>query len=139
MTAKEYLSQAHRLDQKIKSNIEEAARLREMAVSLQSPSLEPNYNATCSTDAPFICPLEKLLELEDHINAEVNALVELKAQIHLVINKVDDPDEQMVLRYRYLDNMTWAKIGPAMTADASSVRRWHDNALAHVTVPGEQS
>lgn len=137
MTAKEYLSQAHRLDQKIKSNIEEATRLREMAVSLQSPSLEPNYNATCSTDAPFVCPLEKLLELEDHINAEVNALVELKAQIHLVINRVDNPDEQMILRYRYLENYSWSQTGKALKMAASTVRRLHDTALSHVSVPEE--
>lgn len=137
MTAREYLSQAHRLDQKIKSNVEEAARLREMAVSLQSPSLEPNYNATHSADAPFVRPLEKLLELEEHINAEVDALVELKAQIHLVINKVDDPDEQMILRCRYLENYSWSQTGKALKMAASTARRLHDTALSHVSVPEE--
>ena len=40
MTAKEYLSQAYRLDQRINSNIEEISRLREMVCSISSPSWE---------------------------------------------------------------------------------------------------
>ena len=38
MTAKEYLSQAYRLDQRIDSNIAEITRLREMACGISSPS-----------------------------------------------------------------------------------------------------
>ena len=37
MTSKEYLRQAYRLDQKINSDIEEVARLREIAGSISSP------------------------------------------------------------------------------------------------------
>ena len=38
MTAKEYLGQAYRLDQRINANLEEVARLREMASSVSSVS-----------------------------------------------------------------------------------------------------
>ena len=37
MTAKEYLHQAYRLDQKINSDIEELSSLREMSGSISSP------------------------------------------------------------------------------------------------------
>ena len=40
MNAKEYLGQAYRLDQRINANLEEVARLREMASSVSSPSWE---------------------------------------------------------------------------------------------------
>ena len=40
MTAKEYLSQAYRLDKRIDSNIAEITRLREMACGISSPSWE---------------------------------------------------------------------------------------------------
>lgn len=39
MTAKEYLRQAYRLDQKISSDLEEVASLREMSASVSSPQL----------------------------------------------------------------------------------------------------
>ena len=62
MTAKEYLSQAYRLDQRINSNIEEVTMLREMASSISSPSWGEKVQTSRSTEAPFVkCPLLKIL------------------------------------------------------------------------------
>lgn len=135
MTAKEYLSQAYLLDQRINSHIEEAARLREMAMNLRSPSLEPNYDASHSTEAPFIRSLEKVLELEEHINAEVDELVELKAQIHRVIEMVGDANERMVLHYRYIEGHAWDDIAKAMNLSSRTVYRIHSSALKKFQVP----
>jgi DNA-directed RNA polymerase sigma subunit (sigma70/sigma32) len=63
--------------------------------------------------------------------------VDLKEQNRGVIAKVENTDEQMVLRYRYLHNDTWEKIGEILKADSRTVRRWHDEALKHVKVPDE--
>ena len=135
MTPKEYLKQAYRLDQKINSDIAEAARLREMASSVGSPGFEEHYNPTRSTEAPFVRCLERVWELEQKINAEIDKLVALKEQIRTVIDKVENPDEQMVLRYRYIHNWTWEQIGDTLFADESTIRRWHGRALQHITVP----
>lgn len=88
MTPKEYLKHAYRLDQKINSDIAEAARLREMALSVGSPDFEEHYNPNRSTEAPFVRCLERVWELEQKINAEIDKLVALKEQIRTVINKV---------------------------------------------------
>lgn len=61
--------------------------------------------------------------------------MDLKAEIRKVIEAVPDADEQMVLRYRYIHNYTWERIGTEMMADSRTVRRWHDNALSHVILP----
>lgn len=53
MTAKEYLSQAYRLDQRINSNIEEVTMLREMANSISSPSWGEKVQTSRSTEAPL--------------------------------------------------------------------------------------
>ena len=135
MTPKEYLKQSYRLDQKINSDIAEAARLREMASSVGSPGFEEHYNPNRSTEAPFVRCFERVWELEQKINAEIDKLVALKEQIRTVIDKVENPDEQMVLRYRYIHNMTWEQIGDELRADESTVRRWHRRALAGVIVP----
>ena len=63
MTSKEYLRQAYRLDQKINSDIEEVARLREMAGSISSPVLGEKVQASRSGDAPFVRVVEKILAL----------------------------------------------------------------------------
>ena len=73
--------------------------------------------------------------MEAQIDKEIDLYVDLKEQIRFVIAKVEDTDEQMVLRYRYLHNDTWEKIGEILKADARTVRRWHDQALKHVVVP----
>jgi len=77
----------------------------------------------------------KIQEMEEKINAEIDLFVDLKKEIRTVIEKVENTDEQMVLRYRYIHNMTWEEIGDELNADKSTVRRWHGSALAHVTLP----
>lgn len=54
MTSKEYLRQAYRLDHRINSDIEEMERLRDMAGSVSSPSLEERHNPNRPTEAPFV-------------------------------------------------------------------------------------
>lgn len=137
MTPKEYLRQAYRLDHRINSDIAEMERLQEMVGTVSSPSLEKHYNPNRPTEAPFIRRLEKVWELQDKINREIDRFIDLKAQMRDVIATVSDADEQMVLRYRYIHNMTWEQIGDELHADRTTVFRWHNAALKHITLPEE--
>ena len=137
MTPKEYLRQAYRLDHRINSDIAEMERLQEMVGTVSSPSLEEHYNPNRPTEAPFIRRLEKVWELQDKINREIDRLIDLKAQMRDVIATVSDADEQMVLRYRYIHNLTWEQIGDERHADRTTVFRWHNVALQHITLPEE--
>lgn len=136
MTAKEYLKQAYRLDHRINSDLEEVAQLRGMAMSISSPAWgEKGGSGSRNTEPSFVRNICKIMELEEKVNAEIDLLVDLKAQIHEVISTLTNMDEQMVLRYRYIQNMTWEAIGDELHADKSTVRRWHGEALAHVALP----
>ncbi|MCC8044389.1 MAG: DUF1492 domain-containing protein [Clostridiales bacterium] len=135
MTAKEYLRQAYRLDQKINSDIAEAARLREIASSVSAPSLGERVQTPQSNEAPFVRRLEKVMLLEESINKEIDLYVDLKKQIRTVIDTVPDTDERLVLKFRYIHNYTWEQIGNELRADSRTVRRWHGNALTHVVMP----
>ncbi len=135
MTNKEYLRQAYRLDQRINSDIEEVSRLREMACGISSPVLGDKVQTSHSGEAPFVRSVEKILTLEERINKEIDLLVDLKEQIRGVISAVPDVDERMVLRYRYIQGLTWEQIGLEMNADERTIRRWHGNALLHITLP----
>ena len=137
MTVKEYLRQAYRLDHRIDSDIAEMERLREMACSIGAPGFEEHYNPNHPTEAPFVRAIEKVWKMEQKINAEIDRLVDLKAQIRSVIEAVSDPNERMVLRYRYIHNMTWERIGDELHAGETSIRRWHANALSHVVLPDD--
>ena len=135
MTPKEYLKQAYRLDHRINSDIAELGRLREMSTSISSPSLGEKVQTNRNTDAPFVKCLERIYSLEEKINEEIDLLVNLKEEIRSVIDMVSNTDERKVLRYRYIHNYTWEQIGDVLGADSRTVRRWHGQALGHVTLP----
>ncbi|MCH4007685.1 MAG: RNA polymerase subunit sigma-70 [Eubacterium sp.] len=137
MTPKEYLRQSYRLDQRINSDIEEVGRLRSMSASVSSPAFTERVQTSHNGDAPFVHSIEKIIELEHQIDKEIDLYVDLKDQIRSVISKVENTDEQMVLRYRYVHNYTWEMIGTLLNADARTVRRWHGDALQHVKVPDD--
>lgn len=135
MTVKEYLRQAYLLDKRIDSDIAEAAALRQMASGIHSPGFEEHYNPNRSNEAPFVRSLEKVWEMEQNINDEIDRLVDLKAQICSVIDRVKDPRHRLILKYRYVHSWTWERIGSELCADERTIRRWHGDALASVTLP----
>ncbi len=135
MTVKEYLGQAYLLDQRIRSYSLECAELRKMAKSISSPAFEEHYNASRNTDAPYIHTLEKLWEMEERALCAQAMLVKLKEQIEQVVSRVEKPELQAVLRYRYIHNYTWPKVADIMKVDESTVRRWNNRAVAAVALP----
>ena len=135
MTSKEYLRQAYRLDQKINSDLEEVAAIREMATSVSSPQFSERVQSSRKSDPPFVRGIDRILELEEKINLEIDLLVALKDEIRTVITSVEDTDERMGLKYRYIHNYTWEQIGNELDADSRTVRRWHGMALLHVILP----
>lgn len=135
MTAKEFLSQGYRLEQKIRLAKLEIENLKELSGSIGSPGFEEHHNPNRPTDAPFVKTLMKIMELEDKVDKELKRLIGIREEIKAVIGEVSDTDEQLVLMYRYIHNLTWASIADEMHADERTVRRWHNKALSHVVVP----
>lgn len=135
MTVKEFLGQAYLLDKRIKSDTMELEELRMMSQTISSPGFEEHYNASKNTDAPYIRTLEKMFDMESKIMDEMNLLLELKEQIRDVICQVEKPEYQMILKYRYIHNLSWPKIGEKLCADGRTVQRWHNKAIAKIKLP----
>lgn len=135
MNAKEYLNQAYRLEQRIKLAKMEIENLQELACCAHSPGFEEHYNSTRNTEAPFIKTMYKIMDMEDAADKWLQVLLKLKVEITQAISEVSDKDERLVLQYRYLYNWTWCRIADEITADERTVRRWHNRALSHFTVP----
>ena len=83
----------------------------------------------------FTRSVYKLVELEQLINEEIDLLVDLKKQIHDVLEQVEYPDSQMILRYRNVHKLTWERIGMKLKIDRTTAIRWHDSALAKAIPP----
>ena len=111
--------------------------MRMMSQTISSPGFEEHYNASKNTDAPYIRTLEKMFDMESKIMMEMNLLLELKEQIREVIGQVDKPEQQMILRCRYIHNMSWPKIGEELCADTVTVQRWHNKAIAKIELPDD--
>lgn len=136
MTAKEYLMQAYRLDNRIKLDTEEYRTIREMAQGLSAVRYDNDTtHSNTPSDASFVKALNQLWELEQKLNEELCLLSALKLQIRDVIDTVKDPNERLVLSYRYMQEMKWEQIAQEMSADAKTIRRWHGDALSHVVMP----
>lgn len=136
MNKKEYLRQAYLLDKRIKADMDEVVRLRELATSVSSLRYYREYvQTTRSVEAPFVKALIRVMDLEAKINMEITLFISLKEQILEVISKLESVDEQMILRYRYMSNMTWEDIGNELHAGVRTVIRWHGNALEHLVFP----
>lgn len=137
MTAKEYLSQSLRLNQRINSKLEQIRSLRELATKCTSVITgmpkNPNKGRSAMEDAVL-----KIMCLEEEFQHDVNRLVNLKKEIIAVIKDVDSMECQTLLELRYLCFKSWEQIAVEMGYNVRHIYRLHDEALRKVAVPKTQ-
>ena len=134
MTAKEYLKQVSVLQKYIKSRQRELACWQSMAQSISASNCEPHYNATKNTTAAYTRAVEKADEIEREINEKISEMMELCDRINALIDRMTDVNEQMVLRYRYIENFTWNAIGESIGYSRSTVLRIHEQAIKNFSL-----
>jgi DNA-directed RNA polymerase specialized sigma subunit len=71
----------------------------------------------------------RLAEIEEEINADVDKYVDMRKEIEAAINTVDDITLRTLLRYRYLNGLTWEKIAVEMNYTWRHTHRIHSAAL----------
>ena len=64
-------------------------------------------------------------------------LVELRAKILEIINKVEDQRYVLLLTLRYVECLDWAEIEKIFDRTRNTIDQWHTNALAEVRLPNE--
>ncbi len=134
MTAKEYLSQAYRLDQRIDSKIEQVASLNDLATKCTTTISGMPHNPSRST-SPMADTIDKIIDLQAEINRDIDALVDLKREIMTVVKAVDNPEYQTLLEKRYLCFLHWEQIAVDMNYGIDNIFKLHKKALACVVVP----
>lgn len=134
MTAKEYLSQAYRLDQRITSKIEMLDSLNDLARKATSTlsGMPNNPSRSVSPMEDVIC---KIVDLQDEINGDVDTLINLKRDIARNIKTVDNIEYQMILEKRYISNKSWPEIAVELSYNLRHLYRMHDEALTKVVMP----
>ena len=136
MTAKEYLNQARHLDALINCRLREIDYWKDLSGSVSGMKLDGMpHSPNRPTEAPFVRCLEKIDEIQRDVAQKVELLVAIRDKINTAIDKLADRDEQMVLRYRYLDNLSWTEISMMMNVSERTVYRIHGAALQNFSVP----
>lgn len=128
MKAKEYLSQAKTLDQRINIKLDRVCRLRSMTqkitATMDSDPVSHTRNVTSMEDM-----IIRLMEEEESLNAAIDQLVNLKREISGVLEQIHNPDCQLLLEMRYLCYRSWEEIAEVMCMHIRTVYKIHGRAL----------
>ena len=131
MTAKEYLGQAYRIDQRIQSKKNQITSLENMAMNCTSaitgkprnpsPSVSPMADAVC-----------KIVDIKDDLKDELTQLLNYKISILEIIHSVKNLEYQLILEKRYLCYQQWEEIAYDLNYSVSWVLKLHRNSLRAV-------
>lgn len=134
MKARDYLGQAFRLDQRINSKIEQVRSLNDLAAKCTSTitGMPGNPNKGKDSIGDIIA---KIVDLQEEINRDIDALVDLKAEIYSVIRAINNVECQTLLELRYLSFMRWEEIAVQLNYGMENIYRLHRKALNLVSIP----
>lgn len=132
MTAKEYLSQAYWLNQRIDRKLAQVSRLKHMATQATGRFQAERLSGT-GRHSPMESCLVEVIDLEYEINADIDRLVDLKCELAACILELEDCSQKRVLELRYLDGLTWEEIAKLMRDyDVQRIFQVHGKALQQI-------
>ena len=128
MTAKEFLSQAWRIDLRINSKLEQVKSLRALAEKASSTLSPVPYSGTRNIHR-MEDVIVKILDLESEINSDIGTLVDTKRKIGEVLSRINPAEYRTLLELRYICCRTWEEIAAEMVYSVRSIHRIHGDAL----------
>lgn len=113
MTGKEYMLQYWQAKVMVRRLESQQASIRDL---LGNVTVDPSSeHVQTSRDPDQIGKLvAKLADIQDKLNEEKLRAIDLMDEIYGVINKLGDPDEQLILQMRYIKMLPWSKVDKEM-------------------------
>lgn len=127
MTAKEYLRSIKYLDNAINAKQAELDRLKRDMCSIRGVAYDGNKVQGGITDSMRI--VDKIIELNNIINVEIDRLVDLKAEAHAKIEKVCNEKFISLLTDIYINGYTIEQVAEKADKTYMTICRWHGQAL----------
>ena len=134
MTAKEFLRRARAVDRRVDEATERVERLR---AKLGAGRMSSITGMPRGGSSDWTQTADRLIELEQAVNARTRELVRWKLAAIDAIRAVEDPRLSEVLELYYIDGFTWEQVAQRMGVDVRTVYRLHGRALLRVVVPEE--
>lgn len=109
MTGKDYMLQYWQARVTVRRLESQQASIRDL---LGNVTVDPSSeHVQTSRDPDQIGKLvAKLADIQDKLNEEKLRAVNLMDEIYGVVNKLGDPDEQLILQMRYIKMLPWSKV-----------------------------
>ena len=134
MTSKEFLRRARSVDRRIDEALERVERLR---ARLESGRMSSITGMPRGGGADWTETADKLIELEQAVNARVREMCAVKRQAMEAIDRVEEARLREVLELYYIDGFTWEQVAERMGYEVRQIYRFHGMALLRVEVPKE--
>lgn len=134
MTAKEFLRRVRGIDRRIDQAQERVDRVRARLEAGRMANLSgmPRGGSRDWTETA-----DKLIELEQRVNANIREMVRWKLAAMDAIDAVEEARLREVLELYYIDGVTWEQVAEQMQLDPRWVYRLHGKALLKICVPKE--
>lgn len=122
MKIKDYLRRAYRLNEKIDSDLRELEQTNSILYNI-SASYEGDRVQTSMTGDKIPNAIARLIELKELIDKEVDDFVDLKVEIRELIEQLTNPDENLIMRMRYIEFLSWNDIRGKLGFDDTEEER----------------
>lgn len=111
MTAKNYLSRLFYVNKHIKADEEELEMLNTLFFGVKSFSFGERVQGTFkSEDARTAELIDKIDHAKKELLKDIDKFLKIKSEIKGTILKVKDEKIQLLLRYRYIEFLTWEQV-----------------------------
>ena len=110
MNAKQFLNRARRIDKEIDENL---ALYENTKTRLTSITQSLDGAIVSGTKDPH--KFDRLVELKDTIDSQVDEFVRVKIEIYKVLMKLSDRNQRLALIAYYLEMKTWEQIAVNMS------------------------
>lgn len=133
MTAREYLEQGWKIEQRIRAAEERLKALRARAERIRSAAPRA-AGGRGGRRGGWADAIGDICDAEADYAAQVAALYNVQRQVKAAIEGVEDVRLRTLLELRYLSFWTWPRIAEALGYDVRNVTRLHNAALRAVRV-----
>lgn len=135
MTAKEYLMTFKQIKREIEDIDKRMAQLRLKYIAPGAIDYDDMPKAH-NTERDLSDYMAKMDELTNYLIRKYTKLRGVEVDIYMRVDKMDVQKERELIRYRYIDGMTWTEIAKALCTTERNVYFIHGRALKHFPMDG---
>lgn len=126
-----FLERVEMMDSIIQNKLVEQRQWKDIALGITA-NMGGERVQSSGSKSKMADALDKCLDMEDEINAQVDRLIDTKREVVATIEKLDSPMEYNVLHLRYIQYKSLQEIADKYKREYGWATTTHGRALAHV-------